>query len=462
MLGYRTNAVPSNGTNEVQTIAIGATPTSGTFNLAQFGVDSGAITWSATTGTMVANTQAGMDLIFGAGNTVVANSTLSSGVGNMTVTFQKYRGAMNQAGALTVSANNLVGAGATVAVTVTTPGVWATNRGAAIGDELVFAGGSCNSAIQTLTFAGSGLGGTYTITGQSPQYGALPLTTAAITWSGTNSTDVTNMQNALNTTFGTNNVVVSTGTASSGIGTFILTMSGTMAFANVPLFTANGANLTGTTPSVSIASTTTGGVSGGTCPAIPYVNISTTPSNPNWVPKGVGLTLAMGSPALGSGLSILAGHADTGSNQVFTTFAHQPDVPRCIVATPSGTTGNVTAVSDIVVGLDVNGNVITETLPAYTAGQATAVTSVNAFASLLSYTQVANGASVTITVTASPKIGLGIPVSLTGRVDAWLAGTLEVTKPTITVGGNTIAKNLVQLSSSLTSASAVIVAVTPS
>ena len=51
-----TNAgAPSAGTNEVQTLTIGGTPTGGSFTITFKGFTSGAITWSATNATLLAN-----------------------------------------------------------------------------------------------------------------------------------------------------------------------------------------------------------------------------------------------------------------------------------------------------------------------------------------------------------------------------------------------------------------------
>jgi hypothetical protein len=169
---------------------------------------------------------------------------------------------------------------------------------------------------------------------------------------------------------------------------------------------------------------------------------------------------SLGSAVLGSGRTVHAGTADTGADQTFTTFSNQPDVPRCIVATPSGTTGNVTAVNDYVEGTDVWGNFISENLPAYSAGAATAVTSVNAFKTITKYVQRANGTAVTITVTCSPKIGLGAVTTLPGVRFGYLGGVLEATNPTAVAGGATISKNLVTLNSAL-NGTAVVVAYIP-
>lgn len=92
------------GTNEIQTLTLGGTGVGSTFTLtftapSGVAVTSAAITWSATTGTLVANIQAALDAMsnVGVNNTVVANSTLSSGLGDVTVTFKNDLGSINVA-----------------------------------------------------------------------------------------------------------------------------------------------------------------------------------------------------------------------------------------------------------------------------------------------------------------------------------------------------------------------------
>lgn len=463
ILNQTIGQVPTNGTNEVQTLTIGGTPSAGassSISLTWNGLTSIAVLWSATNATFLANVQAALDGLFSAGGTsgsncLVADATLSSGIGTATITFKGSYAATPQN--LLVAVNNLTGTSPTAVVTRTTSGVTASDRSAAPGELLLFTGNTSNSCIQTLTIGGTPTG-TFTISGTTAQNTAQTLTTAAITWSATNGTLLTNINNALNTTFGTSNVVAALGTITSGVGTITLTMSGTNAFSAVPVFTATGLT-TGTT---TIAITTTGGtISASTAPPIGYLNYSEIAWSPNWVPTGAPVKLALGSPALGSTIAVHAGVADTGSDQTISTAITNPDVPRALVFTPSGTTGNVTAVSMVVTGTDVNANVIVETLPAFTAGAATAVTSVNAFKTVTSYVQPACGASVTITPTCSPKLGIGIPISIDTVESGYLAGVREATRPTGTAGANSIAKNLVQLSSAL-NASAVIVYARPS
>src|SRR5690242_16158060 len=86
----RLNAgVPGNGTNEVQTLTIGGTPTSGTFKLAFDGFITAAITWSSNNTTLLANIQAALDALpnLGTNGCVASAGTVSSGIGTILLTF---------------------------------------------------------------------------------------------------------------------------------------------------------------------------------------------------------------------------------------------------------------------------------------------------------------------------------------------------------------------------------------
>src|SRR3954464_11821503 len=80
---------PVAGTDEVQTITIGGTPTSGTFRLTFEGFTTGDITWSATNATLVANIDAALEALdnIGTGGVVTAVATMTAGIGTATVTF---------------------------------------------------------------------------------------------------------------------------------------------------------------------------------------------------------------------------------------------------------------------------------------------------------------------------------------------------------------------------------------
>src|SRR5581483_6389787 len=121
---------PVNGTDEVQTLTL-ANVTGGTFRLIFEGIRTSAITWSATTNTLLVNIQAALDAhpSLGTNGCVATNSSLSSGNGDILLTFGSNRG-RQAVGNFTADSSALTGSGATASVAETTPGVDATLRGA--------------------------------------------------------------------------------------------------------------------------------------------------------------------------------------------------------------------------------------------------------------------------------------------------------------------------------------------
>lgn len=109
------------------------------------------------------------------------------------------------------------------------------------------------SAIQTLTIGGTPTGGTFKIALEG-------FTTAAITWSATNATLVANIDAALELlpSVGTGGVTTAVGTMTAGIGTITLTFAGNRAVQVVSLATIAANSLTGTSPTLAIATTTPG------------------------------------------------------------------------------------------------------------------------------------------------------------------------------------------------------------
>lgn len=135
--GYTSPGAPTSGTNEVQTLTFGGTPTGGTFKLAFEGQSTAAITWSATNATLVANIDAALEAIpaIGTGGVTTAVATMTAGIGTITVTFTGNQGGRAVA-TMTVTSNAMTGTAPTLTVAETTPGVDATGRGAAIGATL--------------------------------------------------------------------------------------------------------------------------------------------------------------------------------------------------------------------------------------------------------------------------------------------------------------------------------------
>lgn len=143
--------------------------------------------------------------------------------------------------------------------------------------------------VQTLTFSGSISGGSFILSFNNRQ-------TGAIAWSSTNATLVSNIDvslEALNT-IGASGVVTAVGTMTAGIGTITVTFSGTKnAKLDVSqLIVANNA-LTGSGALVAVTTTTPGvtadgrtSAQGSLCVGVStnglYINEGTSP-NPSWV-----------------------------------------------------------------------------------------------------------------------------------------------------------------------------------
>lgn len=109
------------------------------------------------------------------------------------------------------------------------------------------------SEVQTLTIGGTPDGGTFKLAFEG-------MTTAAITWTATDATLVSNIDAALEALpgIGTGGVTTAAGTLSSGIGTITITFAGDRAKQAVPLISVASNSLTGTSPTLAIAETTPG------------------------------------------------------------------------------------------------------------------------------------------------------------------------------------------------------------
>lgn len=122
--------VPGAGTNEVQTLTIGGTPTAGSFTLTFDGYTTSAITWSNVNVTLLAAINAALDLLpnLSAGAVVATAGTLTAGIGTILLTFSG--GNVQKKAVSTMSAtSSLTGTAPTLAIVETTPGVDASYRG---------------------------------------------------------------------------------------------------------------------------------------------------------------------------------------------------------------------------------------------------------------------------------------------------------------------------------------------
>jgi hypothetical protein len=122
---------PVTGTDEVQTITFGGTPTGGTFKLNFQGQVTASITWVNVNATLVGNIDTALEALSGIGSAGVTTAvgTMTAGIGTITVTFNGVVG-KQAVDTMTVAENLLLGTGPpTIAIAETTPGVTATGRG---------------------------------------------------------------------------------------------------------------------------------------------------------------------------------------------------------------------------------------------------------------------------------------------------------------------------------------------
>lgn len=152
---------PVAGTNEVQTLTIGGTPSGGTFKVAFDGNVSSSITWSATNATLLANMNTAMDAMgtIGTSGCVATAGTLTAGIGTIILTFGANL-AKKAVNLMTIDTNALTGSAPTLAIAETTPGVDATHRGLGAGEQVL---DITNSKLYVNT--GTALAPTWTVVG---------------------------------------------------------------------------------------------------------------------------------------------------------------------------------------------------------------------------------------------------------------------------------------------------------
>ncbi len=129
---------PGAGTNEVQTLTLGGTPTSGTFRLSFEGITTAAITWSNVNATLLSAINAAFDAhpSLGVAGCVASAGTLTAGIGTILLTFGAAR-ARQAVATMVVADNSLVGTAPTLAIAETTPGVVAAGGSAPKGALLI-------------------------------------------------------------------------------------------------------------------------------------------------------------------------------------------------------------------------------------------------------------------------------------------------------------------------------------
>lgn len=154
----------------------------------------------------------------------------------------------------------------------------------------------------------------------------------------------------------------------------------------------------------------------------------------------------LGSPALGTTNAVLADTAmASGATTVVTSGITAPDVARNLTVT-----GNAAAVAGnvVIVGTNIGGEVITETIVA--AGTATVV-GVKAFRTVTSITLPAwvSAGTERIRVGTGARLGLPVLISRNSVIAAFLNGVREATAPTVLFNAAMLENDTVQLNSAL-------------
>lgn len=156
---------------------------------------------------------------------------------------------------------------------------------------------------------------------------------------------------------------------------------------------------------------------------------------------------AFGTPTAAGTNTILNGSAGATSAAIATvsTFAGQPDVPRNLVITPGGTTGDVEACTITVTGTNFFGRTITETF-AFLADASSATTGAKAFKTVTSVSFPANcesgGFAATWSIGVGEKIGLKRCMADAGSwFQSSVAGAFESTRATIVADTDEVEKN---------------------
>lgn len=154
----------------------------------------------------------------------------------------------------------------------------------------------------------------------------------------------------------------------------------------------------------------------------------------------------LGAPALGSDAAILADTAMAETETtVVTAFAAQPAVARTLTVkgNHADVAGNV-----VIAGLNIGGEPIVETIALAGTG---VVAGLKAFAAVTAITLPTWVTANTERVRVGTGAALGLPVKLTrdSIVNAFLNGTREATRPTVTFHATQLENNKVTLNSAL-------------
>ena len=141
---------------------------------------------------------------------------------------------------------------------------------------------------------------------------------------------------------------------------------------------------------------------------------------------------------------------DTGAPVTVTTAITNPVYPRNITATAGGTAGDIKAIQVVITGTNINDEVITETLPAFTVDTAGIVTGSKAFKTVTSIAIPAHdGTGATTAIGWGDKLGLPYKRAHYPHIGTFLNNTLEGTAPTFVASTSAEESNTIDLNSAL-------------
>lgn len=162
---------------------------------------------------------------------------------------------------------------------------------------------------------------------------------------------------------------------------------------------------------------------------------------------GTGATTSIGldgSPAVADADGVMLALTDDGAEAVVVagTDINTLDAPRNITATTGGTNTDVKAIQVTIDGLDIEGNVIQEVLPAFTVNVNGTVTGAKIFAKVTQITIPAHdGTGATTAIGTGSKVGINKRLSRNSVYRAYLGDTIEGTAPTVTVNATDLESN---------------------
>lgn len=159
--------------------------------------------------------------------------------------------------------------------------------------------------------------------------------------------------------------------------------------------------------------------------------------------------LEYADPAAAATDAVLSAVTDDGTEQTIDTGITDPDYARTITATAGGTAGDIGAVQVTVTGTNLNDEVITEVLPAFTVDTAGTVTGSKAFKTVTEVVIPAHdGTGATTEIGVSDELGVPYVLDKDTILSAYINGVKESTLPTLTTGA-TVELNTLDLDTAL-------------